>query len=106
MSKASKKDDLDLTPAQVAAVMAELAESKAELAKLKSEAESGVTLKTTQYGALQILGIRGGYLGFYSDEWERILGLGDRIRAWCEDHDEILTKAESYAKTPAEARKK
>lgn len=87
-------------------MMKELAETKAKIAKMEDAVASGVSLKTTQYGALQVLGIRGGYLGFYRCEWKTIMDLSERIQEYLDDHEEILTKAESYEKIPADARKK
>ncbi len=102
--------------------MAEQEKLRAENAKLRMEKESGLTLKTSKYGALQINGLRQGYVGFYRDEWEKLLAMAPRIQEYLDNHTAeesdlpggpgtdggefaVLGKHESYQHFPADSRK-
>lgn len=107
------------TPEQWAELQKQLAAKDAALEKMRTEQESGIVLKISQWGALQINGLRQGYVGFYRDEWEKILSMTGRIQEYLEEHPPVrdddgkivkgsgvLEKAESYAEYPADMRKK
>lgn len=94
----------EFSPEQMAQLMRQLEEQKREIALLKTEKEAGVILTRHRFGALQIKGLRNGYLGFYRDEWETLLSLVPRIRQELDENDEILTKEQSYEQYPKETR--
>lgn len=107
------------TPEEWKALQDALASKQAEIDKIKAEQESGILLKLTQYGALQLTGLRQGYVGFYRDEWEKILNMAERVREFMESHPPkvekgedglkvlgVLDKSESYQHIPADDRKK
>jgi len=107
------------TPEEWAKLQEALASKQAEIDKIKAEQESGILLKLTQYGALQITGLRQGYVGFYRDEWAKILNMATRIEEFLAAHPAkiektedgvkvlgVLEKGESYAAIPADDRKK
>jgi hypothetical protein len=74
---------------------------------LKEDSANPVGLKRHRWGALQITGIRNGFVGFYRDEWELILAQSDRIQDKLAELDSegddgvdaseaILNKEDSY----------
>lgn len=106
MAKAKKKDS-DPSPEQIAALLQQLQDATAEIERLKEDSANPVGLKRHRWGALQITGIRNGFVGFYRDEWELILAQSDRITEKLAELDSsdddgpdaseaILTKEESY----------
>jgi hypothetical protein len=107
------------TIAREEALQAQLALRDAELDKIRTYQETGLVLKISQWGALQINGLRQGYVGFYRDEWTKILSMAERIQEFLDEHplkrDEkgeviqgagVLEKGESYAIYPADMRNK
>jgi len=106
MAKAKNKTETP-SPEQIAALLEQLQEATAEIERLKEDSANPVGLKRHRWGALQITGIRNGFVGFYRDEWELILAQSDRITeklaeldSNAEDgpdvSDAILNKDESY----------
>lgn len=67
-------------------------ELRAELARLKAENEAlkqagpELRLQVSAKGAVSLYGLRRFPATFYADEWERILGMSDEIRAFIREH--------------------
>ncbi len=67
---------------------------KAENEALKSREKRGTRLQVSEKGGASLYGIRRFPVTFYKEEWERILGMADEIRAFLRDHaGELKTKA-------------
>jgi hypothetical protein len=49
---------------------------------LKARAKRGVELRVSEKGGVSLYGMRRFPVTFYREEWERILGMGDEIRAF------------------------
>ena len=73
-------------------VQAELERLRAENASLKSRQDRELTLKVSQKGAVSLYGIRRFPVTFYADEWDKILGMQDQVRAFIKEHDGELKR--------------
>jgi hypothetical protein len=66
-------------------------QNEALQAKLASKVR--VTMRVSEKGALSIYGLRRFPVTFYSQEWTKILGLSDAIKAFIQEHTlELTTK--------------
>jgi hypothetical protein len=65
----------------------ELERLRAENEALKSKQERSIRLQVSAKGGASLYGIRRFPITFYKDEWERILGMSDEIRAFLAAHD-------------------
>jgi hypothetical protein len=73
---------------------AELARLKAENEALKAKERRGTYLRVSEKGGVSLYGMRRFPITFYREEWERILGMGDEIRAFLAEHaSELKTKS-------------
>ena len=61
---------------------AELARLRAENEALKSKEARGLRLQVSAKHGVSLYGIRRFPVTFYADEWEKILGMADEIRAF------------------------
>ncbi len=61
---------------------AELARLKAENEALKAKDKRGTHLRVSEKGGVSLYGMRRFPITFYREEWERILGMADEIRAF------------------------
>ena len=76
-------------------------EMRAELERLRKENESlkksavkGVSLKVSEKGGLSVYGLGRFPVTLYKEQWTKLLGLSDEIRAFLREHDaELKTKA-------------
>lgn len=67
---------------------------KAENEALKSREKRATRLQVSEKGGASLYGIRRFPVTFYKEEWERILGMAEEIRAFLRDHvGELKTKA-------------
>jgi hypothetical protein len=74
-------------------MQAELERLRRENEQLKAKEKKGVRLAVSQKGGVSLYGIRRFPITFYKEEWERILGMGDEIRAFLAEHEaELATK--------------
>jgi len=74
-------------------LQAELERLRAENETLKTRATRELRLQVSQKGGVSLYGIRRFPITFYADEWERILGQADEIRAFLAAHaDELKRK--------------
>jgi hypothetical protein len=72
---------------------AELARLKAENEALKAKEKRGTYLRVSEKGGVSLYGMRRFPITFYREEWERMLGMGDEIRAFIGQHaSELKTK--------------
>jgi hypothetical protein len=75
-------------------LQARIAQLEAENAALKARAKRGVELRVSEKGGVSLYGMRRFPVTFYREEWERILGMGEEIRAFMAEHaSELKTKS-------------
>ena len=63
-----------------------LARLEAENAALKAKDKRGTYLRVSEKGGVSVYGMRRFPITFYREEWDRILGMGDEIRAFIGEH--------------------
>jgi hypothetical protein len=72
---------------------AELERLKKENESLKKGAARGVSLKVSEKGGLSVYGLGRFPITLYKEQWTKLLGLSDEIRAFLKAHDsELKTK--------------
>ncbi len=69
-----------------------IAELEGQLEEQKKTAKKGIYLKVSAKGGVSLYGIRRFPITFYLEEWDKILGMSDEIRAFLAEHDSELTK--------------
>jgi hypothetical protein len=69
---------------------AELEKLKAENASLKKARNAGITYKVSQKGAVSVYGLGRFPVTLYKEQWERLLGSADQLRAFIADNVEKL----------------
>lgn len=73
---------------------------QAELERLRAENEAlkrprgQMSLKVSEKGALSVYGLGRFPVTLYREQWEKLLGMGDEIRTFIEQHDSELKKKE------------
>ncbi len=73
---------------------AELDRLRAENAALKSRSGRGVSMRVSEKGGLSVYGLGRFPVTLYKEQWLRLLGMADDIRAFITDHDaELKTKS-------------
>jgi len=71
----------------------ELERLRAENEALKSRDRRGLRLQVSEKGGVSLYGIRRFPVTFYKEEWEKILGMEQEIRAFMSGHEkELKTK--------------
>jgi hypothetical protein len=72
---------------------AELERLRKENESLKKSASKGVSLKVSEKGGLSVYGLGRFPITLYKEQWTKLLGLSDEIRAFLKEHDaELKTK--------------
>jgi hypothetical protein len=72
---------------------AELERLRSENAALKKGASTGVTMKVSEKGALSIYGMGRFPVTLYKEQWLKLLGMADDIRAFIAANDgQLKTK--------------
>jgi hypothetical protein len=75
-------------------------ELEAELARLRAENEAlkrprgQMSLRVSEKGALSVYGLGRFPVTLYREQWDKLLGMADEIRAFIEQHDADLKKKE------------
>ena len=64
----------------------EIERLKAENEALKAKERRGTRLQVSEKGGVSLYGLRRFPITFYREEWERILGMADEIRAFLRDN--------------------
>jgi hypothetical protein len=82
-------------------LMASEEELKAEIARLRAENEAlqrpvrgQMSLKVSEKGALSVYGLGRFPVTLYREQWEKLLGMADEIRAFIQENDRALKKKE------------
>ena len=69
-----------------------VAELEKQLETERSKGRQGSQLKVSEKGGVSLYGIRRFPVTFYVEEWERILGMADEIRAFMAEHRSELKR--------------
>lgn len=69
-----------------------VAELEKQLEAERSKSRTGLHLKVSEKGGVSLYGIRRFPVTFYLEEWERILGMADEIRAFMAGHQSELKR--------------
>jgi hypothetical protein len=76
-------------------------EMQEELERLRAENEAlkrprgQMSLRVSEKGALSVYGLGRFPVTLYREQWEKLLGMGDEIRAFIQSHDGELKKKEA-----------
>ena len=73
---------------------AELERLRNENAALKKEAATGVTMKVSEKGALSVYGMGRFPVTLYKEQWLKLLGMSDDIRAFIRTNEGKLKTKE------------
>jgi hypothetical protein len=73
---------------------AEIDRLRAENEKLKKPARGQMSLKVSEKGALSVYGLGRFPVTLYREQWEKLLGMADEIRAFIVQNDASLKKKE------------
>jgi hypothetical protein len=73
---------------------AELERLRNENAALKKGASSGIRMKVSEKGAVSIYGMGRFPVTLYKEQWLRLLGMSDEIRAFIEANEALLKAKE------------
>jgi hypothetical protein len=65
---------------------------RAENAELKERSSKSLRLQVSAKGGVSLYGIRRFPVTFYVEEWQRILDMGDEIRAFMVEHEGELKR--------------
>ncbi len=77
-------------------VRAEIERLRAENAALRAKTERSTRLQVSEKGGVSLYGLRRFPITFYMEEWERILGMADQIRAFIRENEaQLKRKGES-----------
>jgi len=76
-------------------LQAEIERLRAENEALKRPARGQMSLKVSEKGALSVYGLGRFPVTLYREQWEKLLGMGDEIRAFIQSHDGELKKKEA-----------
>jgi hypothetical protein len=77
-------------------LQAEIERLKAENERLKSQRGRSVSLKVSEKGGVSVYGLGRFPVTLYKEQWTKLLGMADEIRAFIKEHDrELKTKPES-----------
>jgi hypothetical protein len=75
-------------------VTAEIERLRAENARLKRTASRGVSLKVSEKGGVSVYGLGRFPVTLYKEQWEKLLEMGEEIRAFIRENDAQLKKKE------------
>jgi len=73
-------------------LQAELERLRAENETLKTRATRELRLQVSQKGGVSLYGIRRFPITFYADEWDRILGMANEVRAFIRENESSLKR--------------
>jgi hypothetical protein len=69
---------------------AELERLRAENARLREQPSRPVHLKISEKGGLSVYGLGRFPVTLYKEQWQKLLGMADEIRAFLREHDAQL----------------
>jgi hypothetical protein len=71
-------------------IQAELERLRAENAVLKQKRNTSVSMKVSEKGAVSVYGLGRFPVTLYQEQWTKLLGLSDDIKAFIEEHKSQL----------------
>jgi hypothetical protein len=71
---------------------AELERLRTENEELKTRKSKELRLQVSAKGGVSLYGVRRFPVTFYADEWDTLLEMGDKIRAFIREHDTELKR--------------
>ena len=72
----------------------ELERLRAENEALKKRNQRGVSIKVSEKGGVSVYGLGRFPVTLYKEQWEKLLDMGEEIRAFIREHDGKLKKKE------------
>jgi hypothetical protein len=73
---------------------AEIERLRSENATLKKSGRGQTSLKVSEKGGLSVYGLGRFPVTLYREQWEKLLGMTDQIRAFIQENDAALKKKE------------
>jgi hypothetical protein len=73
---------------------AQLEQLKAENERLKSQSGRGVSLKVSEKGGVSVYGLGRFPVTLYKEQWAKLLGMADEIRAFIKENEPKLKTKE------------
>jgi hypothetical protein len=73
---------------------AEVERLRAENEKLKSQTTRGVSLKVSEKGGVSVYGLGRFPVTLYKEQWSKLLGMADDIRAFIRENESRLKSKE------------
>ena len=73
---------------------AEIERLRAENQSLKKPARAQISMKVSEKGGLSVYGLGRSPVTHYREQWEKLLGMTDEIRAFIRENDGTLKKKE------------
>jgi hypothetical protein len=75
-------------------LQAEIERLRAENQSLKKPARGQISMKVSEKGGLSVYGLGRFPVTLYREQWEKLLGMTDEIRAFIRENDGALKKKE------------
>lgn len=73
---------------------AELERLRAENDQLKTKSVRGLSLKVSEKGGLSLYGMGRFPVTLYKEQWLKVLGMSDEIKAFIQENDHLLKSKE------------
>ncbi len=73
-------------------LQSEVERLRAENEALKAKTARELRLKVSEKGGVSLYGIRRFPVTFYADEWEQVLGMGEKVRAFIRENEGSLKR--------------
>jgi len=80
-------------------MQSELERLRAENAALKRTSSKGLSLKVSEKGALSVYGLGRFPVTLYKEQWTKLLGMADDIRAFIQANDSALKTKDAAPKS-------
>ncbi len=75
-------------------LQAEIERLRSENERLKRPARGQMSLRVSEKGALSVYGLGRFPVTLYREQWEKLLGMGEDIRQFIQENDQLLKKKE------------
>lgn len=75
-------------------LQAEIERLRAENEKLKKPARGQISMRVSEKGGLSVYGLGRFPVTLYREQWEKLMGMSDEIKAFIQENDSTLKKKE------------